>query len=184
MAGGRLRLHRHRGRRRDDWRQRNDGGWDWPLTDRDGALDTATQFVVGTPSQRSCKPSDAQRCGWDAGGSRRSWSPSRSLNGRGVPLTWDDAHQKDTELAVAVGFEPTEELPPHTLSRRAPLAARTLHRRRAYRSTRFEVNQSRRISPHSGASTPETTSGRWLSRRSRTTSHSEPTAPALGSAAP
>ena len=36
----------------------------------------------------------------------------------GVPFT----------LAVAVGFEPTVELPPHTLSRRAPLAARTRHR--------------------------------------------------------
>ncbi len=35
-------------------------------------------------------------------------------------------------MAVAVGFEPTVELPPHTLSRRAPLAARTRHRRRGY----------------------------------------------------
>ena len=34
---------------------------------------------------------------------------------------------------------------------------------------------------HSSASTPPTTSGRWLSRRSRTTSQSEPTAPALAS---
>jgi hypothetical protein len=31
--------------------------------------------------------------------------------------------------AVEVGFEPTEELPPHTLSRRAPSATRRLHRR-------------------------------------------------------
>ena len=31
-------------------------------------------------------------------------------------------------LAVAVGFEPTENFRPHTLSRRAPLAARTRHR--------------------------------------------------------
>jgi hypothetical protein len=30
-------------------------------------------------------------------------------------------------LAVAVGFEPTVEFPQHTLSRRAPLAARTRH---------------------------------------------------------
>src|ERR1022692_3826451 len=35
-------------------------------------------------------------------------------------------------LAVEVGFEPTEGLPPHTLSRRAPSATRRLHRRRAY----------------------------------------------------
>src|SRR3954454_5855968 len=87
-------------------------------------------------------------------------------------------------LAVEVGFEPTEELPPHTLSRRAPLAARTLHRRRDYRSDRIDVNQSRRIWPHSSPRTPDTTSGRWLSRRSRTTSQSEPAAPALGSGAP
>ena len=33
--------------------------------------------------------------------------------------------------AVAVGFEPTDVLPRHTLSRRAPSAARTRHRRRA-----------------------------------------------------
>jgi hypothetical protein len=38
-------------------------------------------------------------------------------------------------MAVEVGFEPTEELPPHTLSRRAPLAARTLHRRSGYPTT-------------------------------------------------
>src|SRR3954453_4853191 len=37
---------------------------------------------------------------------------------------------------------------------------------------------------HSSASTPLITSGRWLSRRSRTTSHNDPTAPAFGSAAP
>src|SRR5215475_8837447 len=35
--------------------------------------------------------------------------------------------------AVEVGFEPTEGLPLHTLSRRAPSATRRLHRRRAYR---------------------------------------------------
>jgi hypothetical protein len=38
------------------------------------------------------------------------------------------------DVAVAVGFEPTEGLPPHTLSRRAPSAARTRHRRVAYLS--------------------------------------------------
>jgi hypothetical protein len=35
-------------------------------------------------------------------------------------------------LAVAVGFEPTVEFPQHTLSRRAPLAARTRHQERGY----------------------------------------------------
>ncbi len=40
-------------------------------------------------------------------------------------------------VAVAVGFEPTEGVNPHTLSRRAPSAARTRYRRRAYqRDTR------------------------------------------------
>ncbi|SQD93981.1 hypothetical protein FMEAI12_2140009 [Parafrankia sp. Ea1.12] len=34
--------------------------------------------------------------------------------------------------AVEVGFEPTEGLPPHTLSRRAPSATRRLHRGLAY----------------------------------------------------
>ena len=38
-----------------------------------------------------------------------------------------------TNLAVAVGFEPTVSFHPHTLSRRAPLAARTRHRRKAYK---------------------------------------------------
>jgi hypothetical protein len=37
-------------------------------------------------------------------------------------------------MAVEVGFEPTEGLPLHTLSRRAPSATRRLHRRRAYLS--------------------------------------------------
>jgi hypothetical protein len=31
-----------------------------------------------------------------------------------------DLHRSRDHGAVAVGFEPTEELPPHTLSRRAP----------------------------------------------------------------
>jgi hypothetical protein len=34
---------------------------------------------------------------------------------------------QDITMAVAVGFEPTVEFPQHTLSRRAPLAARTRH---------------------------------------------------------
>src|SRR6266568_3398595 len=37
-------------------------------------------------------------------------------------------------MAVEVGFEPTEDLRLHTLSRRAPSATRRLHRRRAYRT--------------------------------------------------
>ena len=45
-------------------------------------------------------------------------------------------------MAVAVGFEPTEELPPHTLSRRAPSAARTRHRRRDYLIRRTSPNRA------------------------------------------
>src|SRR5690606_16232761 len=43
--------------------------------------------------------------------------------------------------AVAEGFEPSEGLPPHTLSRRAPSAARTHHRARAYPTTRRAVEK-------------------------------------------
>src|SRR4051794_34428436 len=74
-------------------------------------------------------------------------------------------------------------LAPHTLSRRAPSAARTRHRRRDYRP-RFARKNARSSAPDSSARIPLTTSGRWLSRRSRTTSHSEPAAPAFGSSAP
>ena len=40
----------------------------------------------------------------------------------------------DGWLAVAVGFEPTDGLHRHTLSRRAPSAARTRYRREAYKT--------------------------------------------------
>ena len=102
----------------------------------------------------------------------------------------------DLTAAVEVGFEPTEGLPPHTLSRRAPSATRRLHRWRAYlnqpalggscdppRCLRAAKN-SCSTAPHSAASTPPMTSGRWFRRRSLSTSHNEPAAPALGSSAP
>ena len=51
-----------------------------------------------------------------------------------------------------MGFEPTVELPPHTLSRRAPLAARTRHRVQGYadRTGRSPCGLRRRSSktPH------------------------------------
>jgi hypothetical protein len=59
-----------------------------------------------------------------------------SLTDRGPKTTSEtspqvpDLRKRLCGLAVAVGFEPTEELPPHTLSRRAPSAARTRHRGR------------------------------------------------------
>ena len=45
-------------------------------------------------------------------------------------------------MAVAVGFEPTVRLPPHALSRRAPLAARTRHREGGYKVDREEGERS------------------------------------------
>src|SRR5215813_14841642 len=93
-------------------------------------------------------------------------------------------------VAVEVGFEPTEDLRLHTLSRRAPSATRRLHRGRAYRTYPASLaclrwaKKSRSRAPHSPASTPPSTSVRCGSRRSRSTSHSDPAAPALGSAAP
>ena len=88
---------------------------------------------------------------------RCRWEPSLALRDRGkknaqpfrlqvipadhaigsqIPRT--DSRQAKTPLkagfrmAVPVGFEPTEGVNPHTLSRRAPLAARTRHRRLDY----------------------------------------------------
>ena len=78
---------------------------------------------------------------------------------------------------------------PHALSRRAPLAARTRYRRQGYVTLRprdhARARRSRPAAPRTRSSrTPPTTSGRWLRRRSRTTSHSDPTAPVRGSQAP
>jgi hypothetical protein len=42
-------------------------------------------------------------------------------------------------MAVEVGFEPTEVLPPHTLSRRARSATTRLHRDGAYRAGRVRL---------------------------------------------
>ena len=57
-------------------------------------------------------------------------------NSSQIPRT-DSRHAKTPlkagfRMAVPVGFEPTEGVNPHTLSRRAPLAARTRHRRLDY----------------------------------------------------
>ena len=53
-------------------------------------------------------------------------------------------------------------------------------RHRRSRRPRWPAKNSSSSAADSSASTPPTTSGRWLSRRSRTTSHSDPTAPAFG----
>src|SRR5262249_55175517 len=93
-------------------------------------------------------------------------------------------------MAVEVGFEPTEGLPPHTLSRRAPSATKRLHPRPAYRTCLLSfaglrgAKKPRRRGAPPPPSPPPSPSARSDSRRSRSTSHSDPAAPALGSAAP
>jgi hypothetical protein len=94
-------------------------------------------------------------------------------------------------VAVEVGFEPTDGLPHHTLSRRAPSATRRLHRRRAYLKLgpgpsaatgyRRRSKKSRSNAAHSSPSTPLTTSTGSPRRGSCRTSHTDPAAPALGS---
>src|ERR1700691_2642037 len=93
---------------------------------------------------------------WSRGGwplRRRAGSPLSQLitcaNVRDMTLSSPDKHAKVVRgplSAVEVGFEPTEGLPPHTLSRRAPSATRRLHRGEAYLS--FTINNaqgSRRV---------------------------------------
>src|SRR3984885_12391270 len=66
-----------------------------------------------------------------------SCSPDRAGLGTGSAMAVD--------VAVEVGFEPTEGLPLHTLSRRAPSATRRLHRGWAY-PTRARVRRRESIS--------------------------------------
>ena len=63
---------------------------------------------------------------------RLSGSPARSVLFE-APRTTNEA-PAGCPVAVEVGFEPTEDLRLHTLSRRAPSATRRLHRARAYLS--------------------------------------------------
>lgn len=53
-----------------------------------------------------------------------------------------------------------------------------------HRRQRCGSKKSLSRAPHSWASTPRITSGRWFRRRSRSTSHRDPAAPAFGSTAP
>src|SRR5215211_4970702 len=55
------------------------------------------------------------------------------LDGERRASPYRTARRSPCSVAVAVGFESTEAVNPHTLSRRAPSAARTRHRRRGYR---------------------------------------------------
>lgn len=109
------------------------------------------------------------------------------------------AGQRRFLLAVAVGFEPTVT-GYATLAFEASSFGRsdTLPREiLAHGRARAEIGSGAtagggqpvrkkavRGAAHSSARTPSTTSGRWLRRRSRRTSHMEPAAPAFSSRAP
>src|SRR5262249_53117156 len=71
------------------------------------------------------------RCVREAGGFETGWrwepSPLVPRGSSQIPAATEmprdlprEACGRSLGMAVAVGFEPTEELPPHTLSRRAP----------------------------------------------------------------
>lgn len=98
---------------------------------------------------------------------------------------------QEGERAVAEGFEPSVSFP--TLAFEASSFGRsdTLPRESLdHLGPGSEISsQSARknavsCAEHSSSRTPWTTSGRWLRRRSRTTSQSEPAAPAFSSRAP
>lgn len=109
--------------------------------------------------------------------------------------------------AVAEGFEPSvtcatlafeassfgrsDTLPGESLAQGGPCSEIGIDQRSARPSRASSTAPSRgprknavSCSAHCASSTPWITSGRWLSRRSRTTSQSEPAAPAFSSRAP
>ena len=63
------------------------------------------------------------------------------MNHRSDSLNLIPDREQGKFLAVAVGFEPTEALTPHTISNRAPSAARTRHRAREYPSRLITVQR-------------------------------------------
>ena len=93
-------------------------------------------------------------------------------------------------MAVAEGFEPSDGgYPSHafeacSLGRSDTPPRGSLPNAPTHQTNRCLVKNASSGAAHSSASTPPRTSGRCVSRRSRTTSHSEPTAPVFGSHAP
>ena len=112
------------------------------------------------------------RARWGSWGGR-TFSNADQWHCRAATATREPRSQRRRRpVAVEVGFEPTDELPHHTLSRRAPSATRRLHRSRAYLSEavcgqraaasyRRWLKKSRRSAAHSSARTPLTTSTGW-----------------------
>ena len=94
-----------------------------------------------------------------------------------------EPHRQHVDV-VDLGLELGVEVPQQP--RRAPRRRRRWRGGRRSRTSRPRCAAKKPSSSavDSAASTPATTSGRWLSRRSRTTSQSEPTAPSLSSYAP
>src|SRR5215470_1833441 len=72
--------------------------------------------------------------------------------GTSIPNALIRRHRRS--VAVEVGFEPTEGLPLHTLSRRAPSATRRLHRGRAYPTRPAVRLGAGRRTPAAGPHTP------------------------------
>src|SRR5262249_39231680 len=81
------------------------------------------------------------------------------------------AARRSGEHRAAVSSQGSDE-------RDGPIVRRRTH------DTRRARKKSRRRSRDAAAETPEATSMRWLSRRSRARSYSDPAAPALGSEHP
>ena len=94
-------------------------------------------------------------------------------------------------MAVAEGFEPSVSFPTlafeaSSFGRSDTLPRESLDHAGLWKEIGSQPARKKAVSwsAHSGSRTPWTTSGRWLRRRSRTTSQSEPAAPAFSSRAP
>ena len=92
-----------------------------------------------------------------AGGNLRLLPRRRQEDRSTIPIASDPFGSRNRQaktpltaglrMAVPVGFEPTEGVNPHTLSRRAPLAARTRHRRLDYLQRHRIEKPMRQLSP-------------------------------------
>src|SRR3954451_12478584 len=107
-----------------------------PCTTPESATHVKKPLMVGVYSESGAAPHDERRA-----------LPDR------------EARRFACSVAVAVGFEPTEGVNPHTLSRRAPSAARTRYRRRAYKTPL--------TAPHRARTGRPADRGRWPGRRTR-----------------
>ena len=109
---------------------------DYSLTDRGRELSALLLplmdwiVTIAPPQPAAAAPAsmlDARLPGQRANAVHRGLEPGLAKR-KGQPQMTVDPHVLAGRVAVEVGFEPTEGLPPHTLSRRAPSATRRLHR--------------------------------------------------------